>query len=99
MVGILLVFVEALAWHFPHAEADDDYMDVCLTARLALPGEGAMGEVDLHSTMKQLIPEYADLLALRDRIGGDECTANRRALHVLRGAPIPAGDIVEDSRL
>ena len=47
-------------------EADDDDVDVGLAAGLALPGKRAVGEMDLQAvTREELVPENADLLALR----------------------------------
>ena len=89
-VGV--VVIEALLGNVAEAEADDDDVDVGLAAGLALPREGAVGEVELHAVAREEeAPEDADLLALADGIGGDEGDGNTGAFDVTRGFDIPAG--------
>src|ERR1035437_6410094 len=74
-------------------------MNVCFPARLALPLERAMSEVDFQSeTLKQRIPKRASLLALADRVSGNEPDLNARALNVCGCLAVPARYVIENSR-
>ena len=69
----LFVVVDSLARGIHGGKAHDDHMDVGLAASFALPGEGAVAEVNLDAvTLEQVVPEHSDLLALGDGVGGDE---------------------------
>src|SRR5271157_2066946 len=74
-------------------------MNVCFPARFALPLERAMSEVDFQSeTSKQRVPKRADLLALADRVSGNEPGLNARALNVCGCLAIPARYVIENAR-
>jgi hypothetical protein len=57
-------------------EADDDAVDRRAAPGLAVPLEGAVGEVDLHPLGEQVRPQHPGLLPLGDGVGGDEGGAN-----------------------
>src|ERR1035437_4137289 len=74
-------------------------MNVCFPARLALPLERAMSEVDFQSeTLKQRIPKRAGLLALADRVSGNEPDLNARSLNVCGCLAIPTRYVIENAR-
>lgn len=59
-------------------QPEDDAMDMSAPARVAQPFERAVGEGDFQIVaLEQERPQLRDLLALRDRIGGDEGDAWR----------------------
>ena len=67
-----------------------------LAARVRSPRERSVCERDLQlAALEQDRPELRDLLALRDRVGGDEADAGIAALHILSRLNEPRGDIIE----
>ena len=77
-------FVRPLA--IPDVESDNDDVHVSLAACVRAPGEGTVRECDLQAaTLEQERPELRHLLALGDRIGGDEADPCRSFLNVFPG--------------
>ena len=69
----MIVVIKPLLWGFIEAKVDNDDFNMSFPPCLALPRKGAMREVNLHTVArKEIAPENADLLALRNGIGGDE---------------------------
>jgi len=93
----VVVVVEFFERGVERAEADDDAVDVRFAAGFVVPGEGAVGEMDFDSAFEEVGPEDADLLALRDAVGGDKGAAYRGAADVGGGFAIPGGDVIESS--
>ena len=62
------------------AESDDHAMHMRLFGHLAVPAEGAVGKVDMNAeAIDKRLPDKSHLLALRNRIRGDERGADRHA--------------------
>lgn len=80
-----VVLEEGLSADIEGPETEDDHMDVGLPARLALPGEGRVREVDLDAETEELPPEQPHLFALRDRVRRDEADADPRSTDILGG--------------
>ncbi len=76
-------------------EADDHHMDVGFEARLAIPAEGAVGEVDADALGEERLPEVGHLFALRDGIGGDEGCFHTGTFHIISGTLVPCPHIVD----
>ncbi len=55
------------------AESDYDTMDRSFAFGSVGPSEGAVGKVDLEIATKHIFTEDTGLIALHDRVGGDEC--------------------------
>ena len=71
-------------------------MDMRLAPGVGAPGEGAVGERDLEPVaLEQQRPELGRLLALGDRIRGDETDPRRSFREVFPGAEEPGRHIVE----
>ena len=71
----VFVLEDGLALDVEGTEADDHAVHRSHAARLVAPLEGAMGEMDVHAPGQQPAPQHADLLALRDAVGGNESKA------------------------
>src|ERR1700730_4262548 len=73
-------------------------MDMGLALRVAHPCERAVREGDFQPVaVEQQGPELRDLLALRDRIRGDEADARLGPTQILTGLDKPGTDIIERS--
>ena len=81
------------------AEADNHAMHMRRLGHLAVPAKGAIGKVDMNAeAIDKRLPDKSHLLALRNRIRGDERGADRRALHHFGRLEIPAGHVVNLTR-
>ena len=76
-------------------ESDYHAMHMRFEARLAVPSEGAVGEVDVRAKhLLERFPYRRHLLALRDGVGGDEGGTDSGALHHLGSLVVPSRHIV-----
>ena len=82
----------------PDVEPDYHHVHVGLAASVRAPGKGAVREGDLQpGAVEQGRPELRHLLALGDRVGGDEADTGRTLLHVFSRLEEPGGHVVERS--
>ena len=73
-------------------EAENDDVHMRLAARVRAPGEGAVRERDLQpAALGQDRPELGDLLALGDRVGGNEADPGTAAPYVRARLDEPGG--------
>ena len=96
MFKVGVVVGDELCRRIDGPESDDDNMHMCFSACFAFPRKGAVREMDLHPMPpKKFAPQNAGLLALTDRIGGNERATDAGASSHIRRLEIPAGNVIQ----
>ena len=78
-----------------HAEADNHTVYMGFLGHFAIPAEGAVGKVEMHTVGEERLEEGRNILPLRDGVGRDEGGADRGILHHVGCLLIPATDVVQ----
>ena len=77
------------------AEAYNHAMHMRRIGHLAIPAEGTVGKVEMHTVGKEGLEESRHILALRDGVSRYEGGADRGILHHVGSLFIPAADVVQ----
>ncbi|CAB0517589.1 hypothetical protein CIP100294_01648 [Corynebacterium diphtheriae] len=96
---VLPVGPRLLDWSIDVGKPDDDTEDMRLVGGLVAPHESAVGEVDVDSGVEKRLPQRSDLLALADRIGGNERGFSIRSVHIFGGFAVPARHVIEHTAI